>query len=127
MDENRAQALGKVLRDKREALGLSRKEVARRVNLPDVTILRIERGIIAAPRAAHLSVIAEALGLSAADIFTMADYTIPNDLPSFKPYLRTKYKDLPAADIEAIERYAANLARKHGVNLSGPAPGEDEA
>jgi transcriptional regulator with XRE-family HTH domain len=127
MDENQAKALGKVLTDRREALKWSRKKLAKLIGLPDVTILRIERGEIAAPRAAHLSAIAEGLGLKAADLFAMADYTTPTDLPSIKPYLRTKYRNLPAEDIEAIEKYAARLARKHGIALDGPAPGEDES
>ena len=67
------------------------------------------------------------VGLTLADVYAMADYAVPDDLPSFRPYLRTKYRDLPADDVEAIERYAARLAKKHGINLDGPAPGEDES
>ena len=95
--------------------------------MPDVTVLRFEQGAFAAPAPDKLARLAAALGLTLADVYALADYAVPNDLPSFTPYLRTKYRDLPKDDIAAIERYAANLARKHGVNLSGPAPGEDES
>lgn len=127
MDDTQAKALGKVLKDRREALGLSLKKLGDKVGLPDVTILRFERGEYAAPAPDKLARVADALGLSLADVYALADYAVPSDLPSFTPYLRTKYRSLPTEDIEAIEKYAQRLARKHGVNLSGPAPGEDES
>ena len=65
--------------------------------------------------------------LTLADVYAMADYAVPGDLPSFMPYLRTKYRKLPVEDVEKIQAYAARLARKHGIDLTGPAPGEDES
>ena len=127
MDDEQAKNLGKVLRDRREALGLSLRQTGKLAAMPDVTVLRFEQGAFAAPAPDKLARLAAALGLTLADVYALADYAVPNDLPSFTPYLRTKYRDLPKDDIAAIERYAANLARKHGVNLSGPAPGEDES
>lgn len=127
MDEQQAKNLGKVLRDRREALGLSLRQLSKIAEMPDVTILRFERGDHAAPAPDKLARLASALGLSLADIYALADYAVPADLPSFTPYLRTKYRDLPNEDVEAIERYAQKLAKKHGVSLSGPSPGEDES
>jgi transcriptional regulator with XRE-family HTH domain len=126
MDETQAKALGKVLRERRETLGLSLKRLGDKVGLPDVTILRFERGDHAAPAPDKLARLAEGLGLKLADVFALADYAVPSELPSFKPYLRTKYRDLPPEDIESIEKYAARLAKKHGITLDGPAPGQDE-
>jgi len=126
MDDEQAKALGKVLRDRREALGLSLRQLTQRVSIPDATIVRIEQGAFSAPAPDKLARLADALGLSLADVYALADYAVPSDLPSFKPYLRTKYRDLPAEDVAAIERYATRLARKHGISLDGPAPGEDE-
>lgn len=127
MDDEQAKNLGKVLRARREMLGLSLRQMGKLAKMPDVTVLRFEQGVFAAPAPDKLARLAAALGLTLADVYALADYAVPNDLPSFTPYLRTKYRDLPNEDIVAIERYAANLARKHGVNLSGPAPGEDES
>ena len=126
MDEEQAKNLGKVLKDRREALGLSLRQLGALCDLPAVTHFRFEEGAYTAPAPDKLARVAEALGLSLADVYALADYAVPNDLPSFKPYLRTKYRDLPAAEIEKIEAYAAKLARKYGVSLDGPAPGEDE-
>jgi transcriptional regulator with XRE-family HTH domain len=127
MDEKQAKALGRVLRERRESLGLSLRQLGRQTDLPDVTILRFEQGAYAAPAPDKLARVAEAVGLSLADVYAMADYAIPGELPTLKPYLRTKYRALSPDDVEAIERYASRLAKKHGVSLSGPAAGEDES
>lgn|GEM_PF-654060 len=126
MEPDQAVELGQMLRERREALGLSTRQLSARTGVNDVTISRIERGEFAAPRPDKLTRLAEALGLSAADVFAMADYVTPTELPSFTPYLRTKYRDLPAEAIAEIEQYAQRLANEHGVALAGPAPGEDE-
>ena len=126
MDEQQAKTLGALLKQRREALGLSLRQLAKIVDVKDVTILRFERGDHAAPAPDKLARIAEAIGLSLADVYALADYAVPTDLPSFKPYLRTKYRNLPPEEVDKIEAYAQRLANKHGVSLEGPAPGEDE-
>lgn len=127
MDDQQAKNLGQILRERREELGLSLRQLGRKAGLSDVTVLRFEQGAYAAPAPDKLAKVAEALEMSLADVYALADYAVPNDLPNLKPYLRTKYRDLPHGDIDAIERYAERLAKKHGISLTGPAPGEDEA
>jgi hypothetical protein len=68
----------------------------------------------------------DVLGLSLADVYARAGYAAPSDLPALTPYLRTKYGQLPESATDAIATYAARLAKRHGVDLTGPAPGEDE-
>jgi transcriptional regulator with XRE-family HTH domain len=126
VDENQAKELGKTLRTAREALGLNSREVAKAAGIDQATLVRIESGSIAAPGPDKLAKVARVLGISAADLFASADYTVPADLPSFKPYLRTKYGNIPAEELERIEEYALKIAKRNGVSLSGPAPGEDE-
>lgn len=127
MDEEQAKRLGNKLRERREALGLSLKKVRDRTGLPEVTIFRFEQGAYAAPAPDKLAKLADALGLSLADIYALADYAVPSDLPTLTPYLRTKYRNLPSDEIDKIEAYAARIAKRHGVKLDGPAPGEDES
>ncbi len=127
MDENKAKDLGQLIRSRREQLGWSIRRLAREANLEFTTVKRIEDGSFKAPKPDKLAAIAKSLNLPLADIFTTVDYAVPDELPSFKPYLRTKYRTLPAEDVEAIERYARRLAKKHGIALDGPAPGEDES
>lgn len=127
MDDKQAKSLGELLRQKREELGLTSRQLGEIAGLDGTTVLRFEEGAFAAPRPDKLARVAEALGLSLADVYALADYAVPADLPTFRPYLRTKYRGLPAEDVEKIEAYAARLARKHGIELAGPAPGEDES
>lgn len=93
----------------------------------DATIVRIEQGAFAAPRPDKLSRIAEALGLSLADVFALADYAVPDDLPSFQPYLRSKYRDMPAGAVDDLNKAFQRIVRKHGYQPGGPRDGEDEA
>lgn len=86
------------------------------------TIVRLEAGSIIAPRPDKLSRIARVLGISGADIFALADYTVPTDLPSLRPYLHARYGGLLVEDIDKIEAYVGRLARKHGFDLAEPAP-----
>jgi transcriptional regulator with XRE-family HTH domain len=126
MTPEQAKALGQQLKSRREELSLSTHRLAELAEIDQATVSRLEAGIITAPRPDKLSRLAKVLGLSGADIFALADYTVPQDLPTLKPYLRSKYRDIPAEDVEKIEAYAARLAKKHGVRVSEPAPGEDE-
>ena len=126
MDDQQAKELGHTLRSRREELGYSLRKVVTLSGVPFSTVLHLEEGRIAAPKADKLAKIADALELPLADIYAMTGYAVPHELPAFKPYLRSKYGTLPADDIDAIERYAARLAKRHGISLTGPAAGEDE-
>ncbi|MBK6439182.1 MAG: helix-turn-helix domain-containing protein [Candidatus Microthrix sp.] len=90
MDEEQAKRLGAFLRARREELGWSSRRLAAECEMNDATIVRIENGQFAAPKPDKLSRITEALGLSLSDVFALADYAAPSDLPHFMPYLRTK-------------------------------------
>ncbi len=92
----------------------------------DATIVRIEQGAFAAPRPDKLSRIAEALGLSLADVFALAEYAVPGDLPSFQPYLRSKYRDMPTEAVDDLNKAFERIIRKHGYQPDGPRDGEDE-
>ena len=127
MDQKQARKLGKVLETQRLSLGLSTRQLGTLAKTSGVTVLRTERGDYASPNPAKLARMATALGLSVNSIFELAGYSTPAELPAFLPYMRTKYQDLPIEDIQKIQAYADKLAKKHGVSLIGPAPGEDEA
>jgi transcriptional regulator with XRE-family HTH domain len=124
MNPRQAKALGRFLKDRRTALGLSTRTLAGRSDVDMATIVRLEQGAFAEPRTDKLRAVAEALGLSVAEVFAKADYTVPSEL--LVPYLRTKHRDLPPEAISELERYAAKLGRRYGIRPDGPAPGEDE-
>lgn len=127
MDKEQAQQLGQHLRQARNSSGLSARDLSALIDVSDATILRIEQGTIMDPTPDKLRQIAEALELSVADVFAMAGYNSPAELPTLTPYLRTKYGQLPPDAMLQIENYATKIARRHGVSMTGPAPGEDEA
>jgi transcriptional regulator with XRE-family HTH domain len=127
MDEKQAKELGEKLRNRREDLGLSAREVADRAGTTHSTVVRLEQGAIDGPAPDKLSRIAGVLHLSLADVFALADYVVPGELPTFTPYLRAKYRSLPKNAVADLERYFARLAAKYGIDPAGPAPGEDEA
>lgn len=124
MTPDEAQRLAELLRRRREALGLSASEVARRSGVNKGTVTRIELGQIASPRPDSLTAIGDVLGIPASDLFAIADWLPKRQLPTFLPYMRAKYKELPATAVAEMEAYFDRLARKHGVQ--GPVDGEDE-
>jgi transcriptional regulator with XRE-family HTH domain len=124
MDRDKAKELGEYLRQQREARGASARSVATVVGVDIAQIVRLEQGAVASPKADVLAAIAEYLELPLADVFGLAGYTLPKELPSFKPYLRAKYQELPDEAVDEMERFFARLAKKHGV--TGPVGREDE-
>lgn len=126
MDEKQSKRLGTMLRDARERLGLSAREVSDRSGMADSNVLRLEQGAIANPRPETLKSLADVLALDLADIYATAGYVQPAGLPSITPYLRSRYADLPISAQREIADSFAEIAAKHGYSPDGPRPGEDE-
>lgn len=118
MKPEQAQELGQMLKARREELGLSTHRLATLASIDQATVVRIEAGSILSPRPAKLTRIADALGLSGADVYALADYVVPSDLPGLRPYLKAKYARLLEEDVEKIEALAARLAKRRGFSLS---------
>lgn len=121
--------LPSLLRARREQLGISIPHIARLTDMADSSYRRIEAGEVAVPSPERLSAIADTLQVPATDLFAAAGWIPEQDLPTLRPYLRTKYDLTPeaAADIEATfealgKRYGIAFDRYHG----GPKHGEDE-
>jgi transcriptional regulator with XRE-family HTH domain len=126
VESDQVKRLGELLRNRRESLGLSQRQIAERAGVNDATIVRIEHDEINAPAPDKLSRIAEALGLPLADVFALARYVVPNELPSFTPYLRTRYHGMPDAAIADLDDAFARIVKQHGYRPEGPTAGEDE-
>jgi transcriptional regulator with XRE-family HTH domain len=119
-----AQALADILRQRRDEFGYTIRQLAAHADVNLATIVRLERGDILTPQPDTLKGLAAALDLPVTDLFAVADWLPKNELPTFAPYLRAKYKELPEEAVGEMEHFFARLARKHGVQ--GPASGEDE-
>jgi hypothetical protein len=83
----------------------------------DSTINRLEAGTISASRPDKLTRIAENLNLNLADVFAMVGYAVPRQLPTYLPYMRAKYPDLPQEAIDEMATHLRILAERHAVNI----------
>ncbi|MGD0197227.1 MAG: helix-turn-helix transcriptional regulator [Solirubrobacteraceae bacterium] len=97
--------LGSYITKVREAKGLSLRALAEAAKVGMGSLSEIENGRRLA-RTETLRRIAEALGIDWEDLYALAGYGRPQNLPSFGPYLRSKYGDqLSAKDLKQLERY----------------------
>jgi hypothetical protein len=64
------------------------------------------------------------LGLPISDLVVIADWLPADELPTLRPYLRAKYRDLDERAIADIEDYANQRTQRHGG--TGPLDHEDE-
>jgi len=118
--------LAEVISSARKAKGLSTRAVAAEIGLDQSNIVRLENGAVTAPQPAVLAGLARVLDLDLADLYALAGYTKPSDLPAFTPYLRSKFADLPDEARDELERSFQRIAKKYGFDADGPTPGEDE-
>src|SRR6266567_2536492 len=109
--------LGKLLRARREALGLSLREAARRADVDKGTISHIEQGHIRNPGADVLMAIAQVLRIPMSDLLAVAGWMPKNELPTLTPYLRTKYNLTPEETRELEEEFA-RIAREKGISFN---------
>lgn len=119
-------SLGKLIRQKRLAAQMTAPELAQSAGVTTSTITRIERAEIARPGADTLRAIGNVLGLPASDLFVTAEWLPREELPTFTPYLRSKYRDMPAQARREIEASVQAIAQSYGYDQFGPAPGQDE-
>ncbi len=117
MNQDQAKELGKLLGQRRQELGLSKRRLAALTHMGDSTIVRLEQGRILAPSPAKLSRLATVLHLSLADIFALAGYFVPGELPSFEAYLHTKYPALPQTCIAELVNNFKKTQARYGLHL----------
>lgn len=76
------------------------------------TLSQLEHGQYAQPRPDKLVSLARALEIEIGDLYALAGYLLPEDLPSAGPYFRAKY-GLPSQAIPELEAYVHDLLVKH--------------
>lgn len=119
-----AQQLAESLRSHRQAAGLSMRQLALASGINVSIISRLESGVQPNPLPDTLKALARVLALPITDLFVTADWLPADELPTLKPYLRAKYRDLDERAIADIEAYANQRAQRHGG--TGPVDREDE-
>lgn len=123
--EARLQQLATTLEERREELGLSAREVARRADVDVMTYRRLEKAEHSKPSTSVLEAVAEALDLPVSDLFAILDWLPKDELPSLTPYLRTKYTNMPDEAVREMSDYFQLLSKKYKIS-DGPIDGEDE-
>lgn len=124
LTRDHARQLAEIFHSRRTELGLSMRQVATPAGLNVATIAELEAGTNLSPLPDTLRTIAEVLGLNVSDLYAVADWLPAGELPTLKPYLRAKYRDLDEQAIADIEAYANQRAQRHGG--TGPVNREDE-
>lgn len=128
------QALAAFVRSRRESLGVTKVELARRSGLHASYWRYLEAGRFAHPSPKQLKKMATALDVPVEDLYGMVGYELPERLPSFRPYLRAKYS-LPNEAVAELEHYFEMLRSYWGIpddqpvfppKLDQSRPGEDE-
>lgn len=115
--------LGELIQIRREKAGLSARKLEQISGLDHSYISKLEKGVYQSVLPDNLNKLATALDLNPADLFTLAGYPVVEELPSFEPYLRTRYgEELPADARAALTEMFELLSR----NGSGSDTVDDE-
>lgn len=117
---------GEIIRSARETAGLSLRDMAAETGISKSILGRMEQDEVQSPNPNTLQALAATLDIELVDLYAAAGYTPAAGLPSFAPYLRSKYRNLPETARAEIEASFTRIAKRHGVSDTGPAPGEDE-
>ena len=104
MSPHRRYALGHLIRDQRQILGLSSSALARAAGVQPSTITRLEKGEVERLDPAVLHRIARILQADLEDYYVLAGSPIPRGLPSLQPYLRatTELSDEQIRQIQTL-------------------------
>ena len=114
------------IRQRRQELGISLMQLSERTGLHDSRLSRWERGLEMPDRPERLAALATGLEVPTADLYALAGIDLPDELPTLRPYLRSKYGGaLPDEALAEIARYSDQIAAQYGVS-TGPVNGEDE-
>lgn len=125
MEFQQSETFGNYIQDARIASGLSRGQAAAAIGISKSLLRFWETDHVSSPDLAKLQKLAILLNLDPIKTSQLAGYDPTETLPPMRPYLRSKYPDLPETALKEI----ADITKKYGIdpNGRGPAPGEDEA
>lgn len=105
-----------IIKQKRTENGLTMKELAQKVGVSEATVSRWESGNLATMKHTKIILLANALGISPAALFTSAPAPAPLSLSQQEETLVKKYRQLDADGKEDVDDYVdmklAKLQRK---------------
>lgn len=106
-------ALGRLLKARREAAGLSLTKLAAELGVTRQYLSRIERGDYEHPSFKLINQVTKQLDISLEDVYIATGYTLPKELPSFGPYVRAKHTDWPEDVVQQLESFYEFLKYKY--------------
>lgn len=107
--------LGAAIKQAREALGLSLRQLAEAVDVHHSFLARLESGDYQTAKPAFLQRLSRVLELDERDLFSLAGLDAPEGLPAFTPYLRAKYEMSDEA-ATALQEYFTFVTDKYDVH-----------
>ncbi len=121
MSPRRRHSLGHLIREQRQARGLSQRALARATGLQNSTIMRLEVGSLERPDPLVLQRIARALDTDLENYYLLGDYPLPRGLPDVGVYMRTKYQlsDEEIAQVNKIIEQHVNNEEGGGTHERG--------
>lgn len=110
-------ALGSLLRSRREAAGLSSRQMALKIGISRTYLQRLETGEYEHPAPEILSRIVQVFDdMRLEDLWALAGVTMPADLPEFGPYLHAKHPDWPKLVIAELSDFCDFLKHKYELH-----------
>lgn len=104
--------LGSKLKELRLKAGLSLRDVSEKSGVDDSLLSKIENGQVKKPTQANLNRLASFYDIEAEELYTLAGYTVSTTLPTYAPYLRSKY-DLPPEAISELRQHFDYVKQKY--------------
>jgi transcriptional regulator with XRE-family HTH domain len=109
----KSRQLGRLIRERRLQKGLPLQAVADAAGTDPAYMFRLERGEYHQPRPEILVGISKSLAIPLANLYALAGYPTPRELPDFEPYLRAKTQ-LPEKAIRELQRVFDDLQSRYG-------------
>ena len=119
MEEVEHKNLGETIKERRLARGWSITDAAKAAGLHRSYWGRLEQGFYTSPSPLYLLQVAQAIDLPVGELYALAGYEQPDELPTFRPYLRAKY-NLPPGAIRELEGYFEFLRNQYGIPKDKP-------
>lgn len=112
--DKRNQPLGEYIKERRLSLGLSVVAASAAAGLDHTFWRKLEAGQYASPSPKALAPIGRVVGAPLEDLYGLAGFEASDGLPSFAPYLRSRY-DLPPEAVVQLESYFKFLRDQYGI------------
>lgn len=121
-------SLGALLLAAREASGMTVRQASAESGVSIGLISLLEQGKSKTATIDRLIALSETYGIEPIDIVEAAGYNLTPALPTFTPYLRSRYGQLPPEAHQEIAAAFQCIAGKYGISEDsrGPALGQDE-